>query len=245
MARGLALDAIAPWRDAVTPWLAGDTASLPILDGGAGTGQFTAAFRAWLDRDVIALEPAAAMRRTARSLLADDPRQRWLAGRLEDLPLASSCCGAAWLSTVVHHVTDLARCARELRRVLVPGAPILVRGAFPGRHDGITLLRENNMPPVVSITSPVNGANVSQLMAAFTTAASDPDGGVLRASVLYAADGRTFVPLASRLRARRLVAIGLGVAFRAETVSPSALLAVAIITVAVLFMSLAKQPGHT
>ncbi len=141
MARGLALDAIAPWRDAVTPWLAGDTASLPILDGGAGTGQFTAAFRAWLDRDVIALEPAAAMRRTARSLLADDPRQRWLAGRLEDLPLASSCCGAAWLSTVVHHVTDLARCARELRRVLVPGAPILVRGAFPGRHDGITLLR--------------------------------------------------------------------------------------------------------
>ncbi|MBK9474555.1 MAG: PKD domain-containing protein [bacterium] len=44
---------------------------------------------------------------------------------------------------------------------------------------GITLLRENNMPPVVSITSPVNGANVSQLMAAFTTAASDPDGGIV------------------------------------------------------------------
>lgn len=41
-----------------------------------------------------------------------------------------------------------------------------------------------------------------------------------------------------------IVAIGLGVAFRAETVSPSAMLAVAIITVAVLFMSLAKQPGH-
>ncbi|MBK7190769.1 MAG: PKD domain-containing protein [bacterium] len=35
------------------------------------------------------------------------------------------------------------------------------------------------MPPVVSITSPVNGANVSQLMAAFTTAASDPDGGIV------------------------------------------------------------------
>jgi len=139
-ARGLALDAIAPWRDAVMPWLGGTTAR-PILDGGAGTGQFTGAFRAWLDCDVIALEPAAAMRRTARRIAAADPRQHWLGGRLEDLPLASASCGAAWLSTVVHHVSDLARCAHELRRVLVADAPVLVRSAFPGRHDGITLLR--------------------------------------------------------------------------------------------------------
>ena len=139
-ARGLALDAIAPWRDAVVPWL-DDAPSGPILDGGAGTGQFTAAFRAWLDRDVIALEPAASMRRTARAHAGDDPHQCWIGGRLEDLPLARGSCAAAWLSTVVHHVRDLERCAHELRRVLVPGAPVLVRSAFPGRHGGITLLR--------------------------------------------------------------------------------------------------------
>lgn len=137
-ARGLALDAIAPWREAIAPWLTG---TAPILDGGAGTGQFTGAFRAWFDRDVVALEPAAAMRRAARTLAAGDPRQRWVGGRLEELPLARATCGAAWLSTVVHHVRNLARCADELRRVLVPGAPVLIRGAFPGRHDGITLLR--------------------------------------------------------------------------------------------------------
>ncbi|MFN8602719.1 MAG: class I SAM-dependent methyltransferase [Candidatus Binatia bacterium] len=137
-ARGLALDAIAPWREAIAPWLA---RAAPILDGGAGTGQFTNAFRAWFDCDVVALEPAAAMRRTACTLAAGDPRQRWVGGRLEELPLARATCGAAWLSTVVHHVRDLPRCADELRRVLVPGAPVLIRGAFPGRHEGITLLR--------------------------------------------------------------------------------------------------------
>ena len=41
------------------------------------------------------------------------------------------------------------------------------------------------------------------------------------------------------------VAIGLGVTFRGDTISPSAMAAVAIISVAVLFMSLARQPGHT
>jgi hypothetical protein len=44
---------------------------------------------------------------------------------------------------------------------------------------GITLLRENNMPPMVSITSPVDGANVSQLMASFTSVASDLDGSIV------------------------------------------------------------------
>ncbi|MBK6734503.1 MAG: PKD domain-containing protein [bacterium] len=44
---------------------------------------------------------------------------------------------------------------------------------------GITLLRENNMPPMVSITSPVDGASVSQLMASFTSVASDLDGSIV------------------------------------------------------------------
>ena len=47
----------------------------------------------------------------------------------------------AWLSTVVHHLPDLRAAARELRRVLRPAAPVLIRSAFPGRHHGIGLFR--------------------------------------------------------------------------------------------------------
>jgi len=35
-----------------------------------------------------------------------------------------------WLSLVIHHIPDLAGAAREIRRVLRPGAPVLIR---PGR----------------------------------------------------------------------------------------------------------------
>ena len=48
---------------------------------------------------------------------------------------------AAWLSTVVHHLPDLPLAASELSRVLRPGAPLLIRSAFPGRHQRITLFR--------------------------------------------------------------------------------------------------------
>jgi hypothetical protein len=47
----------------------------------------------------------------------------------------------AWVSNVIHHVDDLAACAHELRRVLRPGAPVLIRSAFSGRLDGISLFR--------------------------------------------------------------------------------------------------------
>ena len=35
-----------------------------------------------------------------------------------------------WASQVLHHVTDLEACALELRRVLVPGGRVLVRGLY-------------------------------------------------------------------------------------------------------------------
>ena len=48
---------------------------------------------------------------------------------------------AAWLSTVVHHLPDLPAAARELARVLRPGAPVLIRSAFAGRCQHIGLIR--------------------------------------------------------------------------------------------------------
>jgi SAM-dependent methyltransferase len=138
-ARALPPAALDAWRRAVAPFLQ-PQAGLPILDLGSGTGQFAEAFARWFDHPVVGVEPSRAMRREAERKRSH-PGIRYLAGDAEQIPLLEGSCGAAWLSTVLHHVTDLAACAHELRRVLAPGAPVLIRNAFPGRQGGITLFR--------------------------------------------------------------------------------------------------------
>lgn len=136
--RGLAMEGLAAWRAAVEPHLAGCAA--PLLDLGAGTGQWAYAFSAWFGARVIAVEPAAGMRE-AGCAKGGDLRVAWVGGTGGRLPLRAASCGAAWLSTVIHHIPDLPAAAHDLRRLLVPGAPVLIRGSFPGRHEGITLFR--------------------------------------------------------------------------------------------------------
>jgi ubiquinone/menaquinone biosynthesis C-methylase UbiE len=131
--------AITAWCDAVAPYLGADR-QRPILDVGAGSGWFAAAFAERFDRGVVAVEPSAGMRIEAAGARSD-ARVRYVAGVAECLPLRPQSGGAAWLSTVIHHYADLDGAARELARVLVPGAPVLVRSVFPGRLDGITLFR--------------------------------------------------------------------------------------------------------
>lgn len=113
---------------------------MPVVDVGSGAGQFAALFPAWFGVRVIGVEPSEEMRRTAMAY-THDTRVSYTAGRAELLPLPNGSCGAAWVSTVIHHVADLAAAARELRRVLVLGAPLVIRSAFPGRTDGISLFR--------------------------------------------------------------------------------------------------------
>ena len=126
------------WRDALGPYLAGG--GEPILDLGAGTGIWMHAFGEWFTKPVIGIEPSAGMRRVAR--LRDAAPRSWIvAGRDDAIPLDQGTCSAAWLSTVVHHLQDLKRTAAELRRVLIPGAPVLFRNSFPHRHDEIMLFR--------------------------------------------------------------------------------------------------------
>jgi SAM-dependent methyltransferase len=126
-------DGLAHWRDAVSRYLR-PRPTMRILDLGAGTGAWSAAFTDWYDVEVVAIEPSAAMR--ARSSYP-----RMLAGEAAAIPLATDCLDGAWLSTMIHHVADLPAAAAELRRVLRPGAPILIRSAFPGRHEKIALFR--------------------------------------------------------------------------------------------------------
>ncbi len=56
--------------------------------------------------------------------------------RGEALPLRGGSCGAAWLSTVVHHFEDLPAAAAEIARVLAPGGVVLVRSSFPEQQSG-------------------------------------------------------------------------------------------------------------
>jgi ubiquinone/menaquinone biosynthesis C-methylase UbiE len=58
-----------------------------------------------------------------------------VAGFAGNLPLHSESASGAWLSTVIHQFPDPRAAATELRRVLVPGAPVMIRSSFPGRHD--------------------------------------------------------------------------------------------------------------
>ncbi|HEY6963138.1 MAG TPA: class I SAM-dependent methyltransferase [Gaiellaceae bacterium] len=135
-ARELPRAGLLEWREAVGRHLR-PTPETTVVDVGAGTGQFATAFRDWFDVRVVAVEPAAAMRRQI-------PRTdsiHVVAGDATAIPVADASADAAWLSLVVHHIADLEAAAGELRRILRPGAPVLIRQGFPGRVDGVELVR--------------------------------------------------------------------------------------------------------
>ena len=129
------------WRDAVRRHLR-PAPGMTLVDVGAGTGAFAAAFIDWFGLDVIAVEPSAAM----RSEISQTPGVRVLAGDASTLSLPDESADAVWLSNVVQHIPDLEPAAHEIRRVLRPGAPVLIRAGMsrrgrPGGYDRIELLR--------------------------------------------------------------------------------------------------------
>ncbi len=157
--RHLTDDGLSAWREAVTRHL-DPRVGMRLLDLGSGTGMWARAFTAWYDRiEVIAVEPAEAMR--ARSVF-----QPVVPGAAECIPLDDGSVDAAWLSTVIHHVPDLTRVARELRRVLRPGGRVLIRSAFAGRHQAITLFRY--FPEAIRVLDTY--PSVADVEAAFTAA---------------------------------------------------------------------------
>jgi SAM-dependent methyltransferase len=180
-ARHLSRDRLARWRDAVARYLA-PRPGMRLLDLGAGTGMWAAAFTDWYGIDVVAVESSGAMR--ARSLYPG-----MLAGHAGAIPLAAASVDGAWLSTVIHHIPDLGAAATELRRVLRPGAPVLIRSAFPGRHEQITLFRF--FPEAIRVLDTY--PSVADVRAAFATAgfayvALEPVPQVSAASLKAAAD---------------------------------------------------------
>lgn len=131
VAREISLTGLSSWRDAVAPYFPPGSC---VLDLGAGTGLFVRAFGAWFPEvSVVAVEPSADMR--AASGLS------MLVGDASSIPLPDASVDVVWMSTVVHHVRDLAAAGVELRRVLRPGGVVVLRSLFRERHCGIGLFR--------------------------------------------------------------------------------------------------------
>jgi len=128
--RGIPRDGLGQWRDAIRRHL-NPVPGKTLVDIGAGTGTFATTFRDWFGLSILAVEPSAAM----RAQIPGRPGIEVLAGDATALPLPDSSADGAWLSLVLHHIPDLEAAAREIRRVLRPGAPVLIRQGFPGRGD--------------------------------------------------------------------------------------------------------------
>ncbi|MDI6103749.1 class I SAM-dependent methyltransferase [Actinoplanes sp. NEAU-A12] len=182
--RHLGDDALGAWREAITRYL-DPQPGMCLLDLGCGTGSWSQAFRTWWPAtDVLAVEPSAAMRE--RALF-----EPVLCGDAADIPAEDESIDAVWVSTVIHHVPDLAAAAREIRRVLKPGGPVLIRSAFPGRHEGITLCRF--WPEVITALNDryptVAAVEAAFAASGFTTAGLEPVAQVSASSLQEAATG--------------------------------------------------------
>jgi SAM-dependent methyltransferase len=121
---------LSEWREAIRRHLR-PSQGMTLVDIGAGTGAFAAAFGDWFDIRVLAVEPSAAM----RDQIPRTPAIQVFEGDACALPLPDQSADGAWLSLVIHHIRDLAVAAREIRRVLRPGAPVLIRQGFPDRYE--------------------------------------------------------------------------------------------------------------
>jgi SAM-dependent methyltransferase len=142
-AREIPRDGLSEWREAIRRHLR-PAPGMTLVDIGAGTGAFASAFADWFDLDVVAVEPSAAM----RDRIPRTPAIRVLEGDASALPLPDESADAAWLSLVVQHVPDLEAAAREIRRVLLPGARVLLRQGFPDRYEPAGPLRYDRIEMV-------------------------------------------------------------------------------------------------
>ena len=124
------------WMDAIARRLDGRCSGLTVLDLGAGTGRFSTMLAEAFGARVVGVEPSAKMRAEAErgSVHA---RVVYCAGAADAIPADAAEFDFAFLSMVIHHVPDLAACARELHRVVRAGGLVFVRNVFSGRLESV------------------------------------------------------------------------------------------------------------
>ncbi|GAA2146368.1 class I SAM-dependent methyltransferase [Glycomyces algeriensis] len=111
-----------------------------VLDVGSGTGRFTPALADEFGADVIGVEPSARMREVAH-VESSHPLVSYVPGDAADLPLEDGSADLALMFLVWHHVPDRDAAARELARVLAPGARLLMATTLSDRLKDLLLYR--------------------------------------------------------------------------------------------------------
>lgn len=154
------------WMQALARRLGKTRSPRTILDLGAGTGRFSAMLADAFDARVVAVEPSARMRAEAERGSAH-PRVVYREGSAEAIPTAAGEFDCAFLSMIIHHVSDLAACARELHRVLRPAGLVFIRNVFSGRLDRI---RHYEFFPSARAIDEVRLPTVERVRAAFAAA---------------------------------------------------------------------------
>ncbi|MDA1360087.1 class I SAM-dependent methyltransferase [Glycomyces luteolus] len=119
---------------------AGDRRIGTVLDVGSGTGRFTPALADEFSADVIGIEPSARMREVAH-IESSHPLVSYVPGHAADLPVADASADLALMFLVWHHVPDRPAAARELARVLAPGARLLMATTLSDRLKELLLYR--------------------------------------------------------------------------------------------------------
>lgn len=128
--RALSDEARRVWVGAFTTW-ASPRRPLTVLDLGSGTGRFTPALATAFGGPVYGVEPSERMRQVAEQ--ARHPEVHYLAGSAESVPLPDGVCDLVLMFLSFHHVRDRRAAVAELRRVVRPGARVLVRSTFADR----------------------------------------------------------------------------------------------------------------
>ena len=178
--REIPRDGLSDWHEAVRRRLR-PSPGMTVVDIGAGTGVFATAFRDWFGLSVLAVEPSAAMRAQipGRPVRPDHPARparpgiQVLEGHASALPLPDQSADGAWMSLMIHHIPDLGAAAREIRRVLRPGAPVLIRQGYPGRGDPARTFPWEFFPETARSVSTF--PTVEQVCQAFGTAGFRPE----------------------------------------------------------------------